>query len=118
MEERGTPLSQTLWRLSLELSIWMVVLLMQKSFILAHVLNDVEHKQLFYDSKTTLQEIVQGEYTSEVVYVLTKEEGPDHNKTFTVEAQLEGKVIGHGQGRTKKAAEQQAAYNAIRLLKK
>jgi ribonuclease-3 len=89
-----------------------------KEFILAHVLNDVEHKQLFYDSKTTLQEIVQGEYTSEVVYVLTKEEGPDHNKTFTVEAQLEGRVIGHGQGRTKKAAEQQAAYNAIRLLKK
>ena len=89
-----------------------------KEFILTHVLNDVEHKQLFYDSKTTLQEIVQGEYTSEVVYVLTKEEGPDHNKTFSVEAQLEGRVIGHGQGRTKKAAEQQAAYNAIRLLKK
>lgn len=89
-----------------------------KEFVLKYILTDIEHKQLFYDSKTTLQEIVQGEYTSEVVYVLTKEEGPDHNKTFTVEAQLEGKVIGHGQGRTKKAAEQQAAYNAIRLLKK
>jgi len=89
-----------------------------KEFILAFVLNDVDHKQFFYDSKTTLQELVQGNYTDEITYVLVKEEGPDHDKSFSVEVRLGEKVIGNGQGRTKKAAEQQAAYNAILLLQK
>jgi ribonuclease-3 len=44
-----------------------------------------------------------------------KEEGPDHDKQFFVEARLsDEKVIGIGQGKTKKAAEQKAAYNAIK----
>lgn len=89
-----------------------------KDFILGHILNDMENKQLFYDSKTTLQEIVQGRYEQDVTYVLVKEEGPDHNKTFTAEAYLGDQKLGEGSGRTKKAAEQQAAYHAILLLKK
>ena len=47
----------------------------------------LEHKQLFYDSKTILQEIVQEKGTQPVEYVLIGEEGPDHNKSFTVEVQ-------------------------------
>lgn len=88
-----------------------------KEFVLKFILNDLENKQLFYDSKTTLQEIVQGEYEEDVRYVLVKEEGPDHNKSFYVEAVLGKQVLGEGCGHTKKAAEQQAAYAAIKKLK-
>ena len=42
----------------------------------------------------------------------------DHNKNFTVEARVNGKVMGQGSGHTKKAAEQAAAYQAIRVLGK
>ena len=89
-----------------------------KVFINRFVLKDIENKQLFYDSKTTLQEIVQGQFEEDVRYVLVKEEGPDHNKSFYVEAILGEKVLGQGCGHTKKAAEQQAAYCAIKKLKR
>lgn len=88
-----------------------------KEFIYKYILNDIENKQLFYDSKTTLQEIVQGQYEEDVRYVLVKEEGPDHNKSFYVEAVLGEQILGEGCGHTKKAAEQQAAYCAIKKLK-
>ena len=88
-----------------------------KEFIHKYILNDIENKQLFYDSKTTLQEIVQGRYEEDVHSVLIKEEGPDHNKSFYVEALLGERVLGQGCGHTKKAAEQQAAYCAIKKLK-
>lgn len=89
-----------------------------KEFILKHVLNDMEHKQLFYDSKTILQEIVQEHGNNPVSYHLVKEEGPDHNKVFTVEVRVDERVLGKGQGHTKKAAEQAAAYQAVMKLKK
>ena len=54
-----------------------------KEFIHKYILTDIEHKQLFYDSKTILQEVVQGEH-EQLTYVLTDESGPDHNKSFTV----------------------------------
>lgn len=88
-----------------------------KEFIHKYILNDIENKQLFYDSKTTLQEIVQAEYEEDVQYVLVKEEGPDHNKSFYVEALLGDRKLGEGCGHTKKAAEQQAAYCAIKKLR-
>ena len=88
-----------------------------KEFIHKFILNDIENKELFYDSKTTLQEIVQGQYEEDVHYVLVREEGPDHNKSFYVEAMLGSRVLGEGCGHTKKAAEQQAAYCAIKKLK-
>ena len=88
-----------------------------KEFIHRFILNDIENKELFYDSKTTLQEIVQGQYEEDVHYVLVKEEGPDHNKSFYVEAVLGNRVLGEGCGHTKKGAEQQAAYCAIKKLK-
>ena len=89
-----------------------------KEFVLNFILNDIERKQLFYDSKTILQEIVQEKGTHLVEYRLIKEEGPDHNKSFWVDAVRNGEVIGSGHGRTKKAAEQQAAYEAILKLRK
>lgn len=89
-----------------------------KEFILKFVLNDLEHKKLFYDSKTILQELVQGNFTETISYHLLKEEGPDHNKTFYVEVQIGDVCYGEGKGRTKKAAEQDAAYHAILELHK
>jgi len=89
-----------------------------KEFIYRYILNDIEHKQLFYDSKTILQEMVQANYKESLSYELLKEEGPDHNKTFEVCVKLGGRVIGTGSGRSKKAAEQLAAYHGICLLKK
>lgn len=88
-----------------------------KEFIHSFVLNDIEHKQLFYDSKTILQEMVQAEVHHNVEYEVLGEEGPDHNKTFEVCVLLGGKEIGRGSGRTKKAAEQVAAYHGILKLR-
>lgn len=87
-------------------------------FIHRFVLSDLENKILFYDSKTVLQEMIQTMPEAEFVYALTGEEGPDHDKEFLVDAVLNNEVIGKGKGRTKKAAEQQAAYEAILALRK
>ena len=84
-----------------------------KEFVLNFILNDIEHKQLFYDSKTILQEMVQAKYKETLVYELLKEEGPDHNKSFEVCVKIGDEEIGRGLGRTKKAAEQVAAYHGI-----
>ena len=88
-----------------------------KEFVMKYILNDLENKKLFFDSKTILQEIVQGHTDETLTYVLLKEEGPDHNKSFEVRALVGDQEIGRGKGRTKKAAEQLAAYNGILKLK-
>lgn len=89
-----------------------------KEFICRFILKDIEHKKLFYDSKTILQEIVQSDYKgSEIEYVLTGENGPDHDKKFVVNLVVGDRTLGQGVGRTKKAAEQEAAYRAIIKLK-
>lgn len=87
-----------------------------KEFVHQYVLDDLEHMQLFYDSKTILQEIVQAHFPYGVLYHLIKEEGPDHNKSFTVAVHIGEECYGEGTGRTKKAAEQEAAYHAILKL--
>lgn len=89
-------------------------------FICAFVLSDIEQKQLFYDSKTILQEIVQGKKHEEaqISYPLIKEEGPDHDKHFTVCCEINGQRYAEGAGHTKKAAQQQAAYQTILMLRK
>jgi ribonuclease-3 len=88
-----------------------------KEFIHRFVLNDIEHMQLFYDSKTILQEIVQGQNLGKLDYFLVEEKGPDHNKRYAVEARIGKKAVGRGEGPTKKAAEQEAAYQAILSLR-
>lgn len=88
-----------------------------KEFINRFVLSDLENKILFLDSKTLLQEEIQKKNTAQLRYELVGETGPDHDKQFSVEAYLDDKLIGSGVGRTKKAAEQQAAYEALMKLK-
>ena len=87
-------------------------------FIETYLFKDVENKVLFFDAKTNLQEIVQGEGKGRLKYVLVGEEGPDHAKIFTVEARLGENVIGTGSGHSKKSAEQHAAFEAIKRHKK
>ena len=89
-----------------------------KEFIHRFILTDLEDKKLFYDSKTILQEIVQAKKCGEITYRLLKEEGPDHNKAFYAEVLVGDISYGEGKGRTKKAAEQQAAYQAILRFRK
>ena len=89
-----------------------------KEFIHRYVLTDLENKKLFYDSKTILQEMIQADGREPVAYRLIKEDGPEHNKSFSVEAVIGTAVYGSGTGRSKKAAEQQAAYQAILRLRK
>ncbi len=90
-----------------------------EKFIYRFVLTDLENKKLFTDSKTILQEIVQSNHNNkELSYVIISEDGPDHNKTYTVAALINGVEEGRGSGRTKKAAEQAAAYKAILKLQK
>ena len=84
-----------------------------KEFVLRFVMNDIEHKKLFFDSKTILQEKVQSGTLGELAYELIGEEGPDHNKIFTSQVRIGGKAYGTGRGRTKKLAEQDAAYRTI-----
>jgi len=87
-----------------------------KEFVLKYVMTDIENKHLFYDSKTILQEVVQGEH-EQLTYVLLEETGPDHDKSFTVGVLIGNKEISTGTGHTKKAAEQEAAYQALLILK-
>ena len=89
-----------------------------KEFINKFVLNDLEDKKLFYDSKTILQEMVQAEKLGTITYRLVRAEGPDHNKSFHTEVLIGNKVSGKGVGRTKKASEQQSAYEAILKLRR
>jgi ribonuclease-3 len=90
-----------------------------KEFILQFVLNDLEHKKLFFDSKTILQEMVQKEDGSgHLNYVLVGETGPDHEKEFHVQVCVDETVMGEGVGHTKKTAEQKAAYQAILRIQK
>ena len=87
-----------------------------KEFIKRFVLNDLENKKLFFDSKTILQETVQANFHEAITYHLVQEEGPDHNKRFHVEVFIGENCYGSGVGRTKKTAEQDAAYHAILKL--
>lgn len=87
-----------------------------KEFIHRFILKDLENKKLFFDSKTILQEIVQANFKEVISYHLIGEEGPDHNKIFRVAVHIGEEEYGVGEGRTKKAAEQEAAYISILKL--
>ena len=86
------------------------------SFIHRFILNDIEGKQYFYDAKTILQEEVQKQEGAELSYELLSEDGPDHRKRFSSAVLLNGKELARGEGGSKKRAEQQAAFEALKGL--
>jgi len=89
-----------------------------KEFIKEKILKNAEHRELFFDSKTILQEMIQNDDNRQKIrYKLISEEGPDHNKSFTMALYIDNKHISTGVGKTKKAAEQEAAMQAIKILK-
>jgi ribonuclease-3 len=65
------------------------------------------------DAKSDLQERIQARGRGAPVYRVSEESGPDHDKRFTVEVLIDGRVAGRGSGRSKKAAELDAARRVL-----
>ncbi|WP_148556296.1 ribonuclease III [Terrisporobacter glycolicus] len=78
--------------------------------------NSIEGK-IFRDYKTYLQEVLQSKGEQNIWYKLLEEKGPDHNKRFVMEVGINEKVLGVGEGKSKKDAEQVAAKSALKSQK-
>ncbi len=89
-----------------------------KDFVMRFVLNDVHmaSAEVSDDYKSALQELIQHDPSNILSYELIEEKGPDHSKTFTFAALLNGEIAGTGSGSTKKSAEQAAARNALEKI--
>lgn len=85
------------------------------AFVKRLLLTDIEHKKLYYDSKSKLQEYSQKKNVI-LQYNLLSESGPEHNKEYHVNVCLDNKVIAEGVGHSKKTAEQNAAFDALNKL--
>jgi len=70
----------------------------------------------YKDYKTKLQETIQEKPGQKIVYEITGEQGPDHEKLFTVDVKVNGSILGTGTGKNKKSAEQAAAKAALSLI--
>jgi ribonuclease-3 len=68
------------------------------------------------DCKTRLQEITQKLFKATPTYTLVRESGPDHAKSFASQISIGGRILGRGEGKSKKSAEQAAAMEALRAL--
>lgn len=90
-----------------------------REFFTKYVVPIIENHEIdfFDDYKSSLQEYVQTDKRS-LEYILIKETGPSHNKEFTVEVRIDNIVYGKGKARSKKAAEQEAAKNALKKAQK
>lgn len=89
-----------------------------REFVLQFIPDRIELEYLATQSdyKTTLQEIIQKNPEENISYVLIGESGPDHDKRFVSEVRLNSNVIGQGEGKSKKQAEQMAAKQALQLM--
>jgi len=88
-----------------------------KRFIDSYILTNTDAVVMFGDSKSMLQEVAQGENLGEVRYEICGESAPEHDKIFEVRVYVGDKNLGEGTGKTKKAAEQKAASQALLVLK-
>ncbi len=77
------------------------------------IAHDVVKRRLFKDNKSLFQELAQAHDGITPSYRLVSQEGPSHDREFTVEVMLGEQVVGRGQGRNKQAAEQEAAHVAL-----
>ncbi len=90
-----------------------------KEFIMKHmddIIKSSMQGKLFYDYKTQLQEKIQQKGEQQITYTVVDEKGPDHNKIFITQIQINGLVCGQGSGRSKKESEQNAAKDALDKL--
>ncbi len=74
---------------------------------------NIVKKRLFKDNKSLFQELAQAREGITPSYRLVSQEGPSHNREFTVEVMLGNQVAGRGHGRNKQTAEQEAAHSAL-----
>ena len=86
-----------------------------KNFIYKNIIPLIEKKEIdfFSDYKSVLQELVQTDKRS-LEYIVVNEEGPSHNKTFTVNVKIDNILYGTGTAHSKKEAEQEAAKDALK----
>lgn len=87
-----------------------------RAFFLPFIETSLTDEAAGEDHKTQLQEIIQKNHTERLRYVVADEQGPDHDKQFTVEVYLNSNCIGRGIGHSKKLAEQAAAKEALALM--
>lgn len=89
-----------------------------KKFVLPFIKKvlDENYNYITTDPKTELQQLIQQTEGDFLEYITVGESGPDHNKTFRVEAHLNSNIIGRGEGHSKREAEQNAAMEALRLF--
>lgn len=89
-----------------------------KRFVLPFIINvmNENYNSITTDPKTELQQLIQQTEGDYLEYVTVGESGPDHNKTFRVEARMNSNIIGRGVGRSKREAEQNAAMEALKLF--
>lgn len=91
-----------------------------KEFINSHLLYKVEEivtDRLDIDSKTKFQEIAQELFKFTPIYTVISEEGPDHDKVFTMAVMVGNKEYGRGKGSSKQRAEEMAATEGLKAIK-
>ncbi|MFQ5629094.1 MAG: ribonuclease III [bacterium] len=90
-----------------------------KKFVIQNVLGDYEtilNEEIYKNFKSILLEYSQSRSLGAPFYIIRSEDGPDHNKLFTVEVRIQNKTVGVGAGNSKKRAEQRAAQDALEML--
>ncbi len=90
-----------------------------KQFLEKNLFNrfeQIKKEKLYQDSKSVLQEIVQAKGFEAPIYKVTKEDGPDHDKQFTIEVLVNSQPTGIGVGKSKQLAQQAAAEEALKVL--
>lgn len=91
-----------------------------RKFILQHLhelLQEINRLELFTDYKTQFQEFIQKQSDQRIQYQILSEKGPDHNKVFVTQVSVGEQVLGTGEGKSKKEAEQNAAKAALDKMK-
>ena len=76
-------------------------------------MDDILQKKLYKHAKSLLQEVLQAEGISTPEYVVTDEQGPDHDRQFTVKVVIDGTDAGSGTGKSKQVAQEAAAQNVL-----
>lgn len=84
--------------------------------LLAEEIDDTISNKSFVDNKTELQKLTQKSFECLPEYEVVSEEGPEHEKVFTIAVAAGGKLLGYGKGKSKKRAEQNAAAEALEKL--
>ncbi len=85
-------------------------------YLFGSQLEEVIETKRYFAAKSRLQEVVQARHKQTPLYKVQKEEGPEHNRVFTVSVTIAGKEMGTGTGKSKKEAEEKAAVKALGAL--